>query len=176
MYVISYIHNGGTLSQFAAHNNPSHPGIYLVDQGKFILIPNPDDFFNAGYTGQNIVGVNDTYLTNNTNGTWQGYLAADSNSGTIYVLEGGNKHVLQAAQQSAWLGSPQSVTPTTFSTAFLSLLNTGSAVTNSFASPNVQGIYAMSNAEKFVIPDYATYSQSYAPYLPVSDHLVNAIP
>jgi hypothetical protein len=177
MYVISYISNSGQLSQFAHSNSSGHPGISLVDQGKFIGIPNPDALFNAGYTGQNIVGVNDNYYTTNTSSNvWQGYLATDAGNNTIYVLEGGNKHLLPASMQADWLGSPQAVTPTSLSSTLLGLLNTGANVSKSFASPNVQGIYAVSNGKKFVIPNYSTYSQSYAPYLQVSSHLVNAVP
>jgi len=176
-YVISYIHNSGALSQFAHSNNPAHQGIYLADQDKFMTIANPDDFFNAGYIGQNIVGVNDAYLTANVlTLPWQGYLASDASSGSIYVLEGGYKHLLPSSLQSNWLGSPQTVTPTSFSSGFLGLLANGDTVTRSFASPDVPGIHAMSNGTRFVIPNGTIYNQSYAPYLKVSSHLIYSIP
>lgn len=169
--------NKGELAQFA-YSMGSRGGIYLVDGSNIYGISNLNHLFNAGYTGQPLIGVDDNYIASRLSPTnWQGYAAKDSTTNQVYILDYGYKHPIPASQTQNWLGSGgTTVTPTTLSSQYLSLLISSSNVTSSVASSAIPGIFGMTNGQHFGIPNMTVYNQSYAPYTPVAPWLINSLP
>ncbi|MBC7404826.1 MAG: hypothetical protein H7252_03970 [Cytophaga sp.] len=173
--VLKFIVRGNDLSQYARSSDITVATIYLVDAGKFLPISALDHLFNAGLSSQPVTLVNTNILTANLGSSWQGYLASDSSAGTLYLLEGGKKHLIPPSLTSSWVGSSTPIVPTPLSPDFLSLLNTGSVATKSVET-GAPGIYGIDNGKKAGIPNIKTYNALYAPSMVVTQQLINSIP
>ncbi len=174
-YFLNTLHYGGPLTQFARPSDPTNGEILLVDSGKFLPISTLNNLFDAGYINQNIPTVNISYINANLGPVWQGYLAQDATTGTVYVLDGGQKHPIPSSLLSTWIGTTTPITPTTLSTNFLNLLTTGVSATNSITT-GAPGIYGINNGLISGIPNLKTYLGLYSPCFTVSIKLIESIP
>jgi hypothetical protein len=174
-YFLSTLNYNGALTQFARPSDPTNGEILLVDSGKFLPISTLNDLFNAGYVNQNIPTVNISYINANLGSVWQGYLAQDATSGTVYVLDSGQKHAISSSLLPTWLGTTSPITPTVLSTNFLSLLSIGVPTTNSITT-GAPGIYGINNGQIAGIPNLKTYLGLYSPSFTVSIKLIDSIP
>lgn len=165
---------GGPLTQYARSTNPSNGTIYLVD-GSVRPLQSINHLFNSGYSGQESVRLDPAYITSASAAAWHGYLAKESGTDRVYLLQGGRKHLIPESLLSDWLGTSAPVTPSEMSPYFLSTLVTSSNATKSITNGR-PGIYGIIDGKKSGIPNLNTYLQIYAPVLTVSDQLLNSVP
>jgi len=173
--VLKFIPSKGDLSQFARSSDPNSGTIYLIDNTKFLPIGSLDHLFNAGLTNQPVSAYSPSLIEENLGTAWHGYLARDTVTNTVYVLQGGKKHPVPSELLSNWLGATTLTVPTVLTSDFLSLLKTGPSATKSIET-NAPGIYGIDDGKKAGIPNIKTYNAIYAPALFVTGRLVNSIP
>ncbi len=167
------LHYGGTLSQFAQSSDNSNGTIYLVDSGKYLPVSSMAALLNVGYSGQNVPIITPSTINASLGSAWQGYLATDA-SGSTWVLDGGSKRIIPNQYLGAWTTSQ---TPTALTGTLLSLLPTGSALTNAIKSYSNPTIYGIKNGLKYGIPSPSVYNSSgLSTVVIVSESLLQLIP
>jgi hypothetical protein len=171
--LLGSILNGGSLTQFASSSDPLDHGIYIVDSGKFLPVSTINGLINAGVSGQNVAKIASSAISSNLAASvWQGCLATDG-SGSYWVLDSGTKRLIGSQYLTAW----QTGQATTLSSSYLSLLESGSDMTDAVISPSSPTVFGIKNGQKYGIPTPDTYTQSgLGPITTVSDNLLNTIP
>jgi hypothetical protein len=172
--LLKFVPRGGALTQFARSTNSTSGTIYVVD-GSLFPLQSINHLFNAGYSGQDSVKLDPTYISSAVGSAWHGYLAKDVSNNKVYVLEGGKKHFIPDSLLPRWLGSSSPATPSNVSASFISTLTTAGDVTKS-VSNGQPGIYAIIDGKKSGIPNMNTYLTLYSPALTIDDHLLKSIP
>lgn len=145
--------------------------VYAVDSNKwYSLTQNYKDNFDIAHQP---LATLDPSNAPSTPAAWNGVVV--KTSGSWYVIDGGGKRTFNNDVILNFWTHNKSLSVTTVSAAFVDLLPTRGIVERAVKGSD-PAVYAAENANKRWIQSSETYWNAYAPYAPVSDALLNAMP
>lgn len=128
---------------------------------------------NFGVSSQPTANINPSYAPN-TISDWNSFVVKNG-AGDHFVIDGaGKRTVPNATIRNQWTNNG-AITVPTVSDGFLTLLPTRGIIERSIKG-SAPAVYLFENNTKRHILSPTTYNQLYAPFVQVTDQLINAIP
>jgi hypothetical protein len=130
--------------------------VYLMDNGELRGIPTADLLSDWGYGSQwNITRVDPSYLSGLSTLANVSYIAEDSSTNNVYVLDGAKHLVPNANVQAAWTTSGQTI-DNTYADNTLSLLPSGANAGTIVQQTGNGRVYVLNRGKLLYVPDYNT--------------------
>lgn len=145
---------------------------FVINNGEWFNVSNAQ-LANLGGVGAPTMSLNPNQAPNSIT-DWES-VVVKSSAGTHYVIDGGGKRFFpHPIIQNQWTNNGAATVPTV-TDGFLNLLPTRGHVERTIKGSAPQ-VYFYENGAKRHIRFSETYHQSYAPFVLVTDQLLNAIP
>ena len=165
--------NGFSLSRLA---KGSSQAVYLIDQGKKYLIPNPSMFNQWGFKWSEICLVSDSLLASIPSAPILTRLAKGS-SPAVYLIDQGKKYLIPNPFTFNHWGFYWSDIRT-LSDSFLSSIPSAPTITR-LAKGSSKAVYFLENGKKRLIPNPSTFRRlgfQWSSVRTLSDSLISSIP
>jgi len=154
----------------------SSPAVYLIDQGKKYLIPNPSLFNQWGFKWSEIRLVSDSLLASIPSAPTLTRLAKGS-SPAVYLIDQGKKYLIPNPFTFNHWGFYWSDIRT-LSDSFLSSIPSAPTITR-LAKGSSKAVYFLENGKKRLIPNPSTFRRlgfQWSSVRTLSDSLISSIP
>jgi hypothetical protein len=164
--------NADLLHRFVRSDQQGDSRKFMVESGNWYTV-NDTQIANIGGSTPGINTL-DPAIAPNTITAW-GSVIIKAGDGTHFAMDGGTKHQFtNSTIQNQWTNSG-SLTVPTVGNDFLDLMATASAMQKSIKGGG-PGIFKGENGTKRLITSSATYNAQFAPYLSVSEAMINSLP
>ena len=154
----------------------SSPAVYLIDQGKKHLIPNPSMFNQWGFKWSQIHLVSDSLLASTPSAPPLTRLVKGS-SKAVYLIDQGKKYLIPNPSTFNHWGFHWSEIRT-LSDSFLSSIPSAPTLTR-LAKGSSKAVYFLENGKKRLIPNPSTFRRlgfQWSSVRTLSDSLISSIP
>lgn len=161
-----------SLTRFVRSSVDGDNRTFVIDGGNWYYITSGQRT-NLGSSNEPTMSLDPANAPNSIT-NWTSVVVKDS-SGKHYVIDGATKRSFaNSIIQNHWTGNGSLTVPTT-TNGFLNLLPTAGTVERAIKG-SAAAVYSADNGTKRWILSSTTYNQSYAPFVFVSDALINVLP
>jgi len=160
------------LTRFIRSNVGGDNRTFIVDAGNWYNLSDAQRS-NLGSANEPTMQLNPTNAPN-TITDWSSVVVKDG-SGKHYVIDGGTKRSFANATIQNWWTNNGSLTVPTMTNGFLNLLPNNGTIERAIKG-SAPEVYSAEGSTKRWIQSSTSYNSLYAPFAPVSNQLINAMP